>query len=192
MQARQEDSRKRSYFSLRAQVFFSLMGAIIYVLKTFVRTPFRIPGHNGILWVIPIIVGVGIVKKLGAATYISSIAGVLISFFGMADSGPFKFFEYLMMGVTIDILAVAFRGEGDNVIAGFIMGAGGNLSKLVVNYSVTILLGIPANVVLAGIGLASVSHFIFGGLGGVSAIIILRSIKKIKGLYPILGSGRLG
>ena len=177
---------KRPNFSLSEVTLLSLMAALVYVLRALIKTPIRLPGHNGVLWVIPIILGVGIVKKTGSATYVGALAGVMISFLGASNEGPFKIPEYLVMGLTIDILAAMFRGHMDNLLAGFIVGAIGNLAKLAINYIVTILSGIPANFILAGLGLAATSHLIFGGLGGFFSALILGRLIKSKLLHRIV------
>jgi ABC-type thiamin/hydroxymethylpyrimidine transport system permease subunit len=180
---------KKRYFSLFQLCFLAMMGALVYVLKTFIRSPMSLPGHTAVFWVLPIVVGVGLVRKFGSATYVGVIAGLLIGFIGMADTGPFKFLEYFVMGLTIDILAVVFRGHLDNVIVGFIIGSAGSLSKLFVNYNVSIMLGLSSsNLILVGIGLASISTCIFGGLGGVFSALVLRVCFRAHVTFQFSGT----
>jgi glycopeptide antibiotics resistance protein len=61
---------------------------------------------------------------------------------------------------------------------GFIAGAGGSLVKMMVNYSVQLFLGIPGAFILLGIGIASVSHIIFGGLGGIIAALVIARLLR--------------
>lgn len=156
------------------------MASLVYIFKTYFRSPIGLAGHNGLLWVIPFIIGVGITKKFGSSSYVGVLSGLLIGVIGMNDEGIFKFFEWAVMGFAIDVLAFVFKGHLGNVLAGFVIGAFGNLSKLAVNFSVATLLNINANVILLGLGLASVSHLVFGGLGGVISAIILNRIQHLR------------
>jgi hypothetical protein len=73
---------RKAYFSLYEIAVLSLLGALVFILRTALRMPLRIPGHTGIFWVVPVILGVGIVRKLGAGSYVGLISGLLASFFG--------------------------------------------------------------------------------------------------------------
>ncbi|HYB93101.1 MAG TPA: cobalt ABC transporter permease [archaeon] len=166
------------HFSARQIAFLSVMGALSFILDFF-HFPISIPGSHGIYWVIPIIFGAGVVKKLGSATYIGFIAGILIGSAGLEAIGPFAFLEYLLMGFVIDLLALAFRGYMKNVIVGFVIGSAGNLSKLAAHYSLFIVLGMSKmHLILIGFGVAMISYFIFGGLGGVITSILLRGCER--------------
>lgn len=169
----------RKYFLVYEICFLSLMAALVYVLKTFLRTPIHLPGHNAVLWVIPFIIGIGLTRKFGAGTYIGVLSGLLIGMIGMADTGLLKVFEYTAMGLTMDVLAVVFRGHLSNLFVGFILGAFGSFDKMLVNYSLLSALSLNANILLAGIGIAGAVHLIFGGTGGVIADLILGRVQVL-------------
>jgi len=170
----------RKYFLVYEISFLSLMAALVYVFKTYFRTPIQLPGHTAIFWVIPFIIGIGITCKFGSGTYIGILSGLLIGFIGMADTGPLKVFEYVAMGFTMDVLSVVFRGYLTNIAVGFVLGSLGSFAKLIVNYSITGAIVTNANVILVGIGVAGATHLIFGGAGGVISSIVLSRIQHIK------------
>lgn len=169
---------KKTYFTLYDIAVLSMLGALVFILRMSLRIPMHLSGKSGIFWVVPIIIGIGVVKKFGAGTYIGIVSGVLASFFGMGTPDVFDIFKYVTMGLSIDIFAIAFRGHLDSPLVGAILGAAGNLSKMVVNYYIDTTLGVPANYVLVGIGFSSVSHFIFGATGGIIAAIILGRLYR--------------
>jgi hypothetical protein len=174
-------SLKRSkYFLVYEVAFLSLMASLVYVFKTYFRTPIQLPGHTAILWVIPFIFGIGLVRKFGVGTYVGLLSGLLIGFVGMADTGPFKVFEYLAMGLTMDILALVFMGHLTNPLVGLMLGAFGSFNKMLVNYSITSALSVNANILLVGIGIAGTAHLIFGGAGGVISSIVLGRIRHVQ------------
>lgn len=174
---------KKPYFSLQEIALLSLCSALIVVLNTTFSLPLHIPGHTGIYWVVPVIIGVGIVKKPGAGTYIGLISGILATLFGVNTLHVFNLFIYLALGGVIDLLGLLFFYRLDHPAAGFIAGAAGNLAKMVVNYALQTFLGIPAAFIIIGIGTASITHFIFGGLGGVIAAVILARLVR-AGVIP--------
>jgi succinate-acetate transporter protein len=47
-----------------------------------------------------------------------------------------------------------------------------------VNYSIQLLFGVQATFILLGIGIASVSHLVFGGLGGIIAALIIGRLAR--------------
>ncbi len=170
---------KSKYFLLSEVCFLSLMAALVYVFKTFLRTPMHFPGHNAVFWVIPFIIGLGLTKKFGSATYIGVLSGLLIGTVGINDEGIFKVFEYIAMGFTMDVLALTFKGHLDHLLVGFLIGAFGSFAKLLVNYYLSILLQMNANVVLAGLGVAGTVHLIFGGAGGIIAALIVNRVRHV-------------
>jgi hypothetical protein len=169
---------KKPYFSLQEIALLSLCAALIVVLNTTFTLPLKIPGHTGIYWVVPVIIGVGIVKKPGAGTFIGLISGILATLFGLNTLHIFNLFIYLALGGIIDILGFLFFYRLDHPAAGFIAGAAGNLAKMVVNFSLQTFLGIPAAFIVIGIGTASITHFIFGGVGGLVAALVLARLLK--------------
>lgn len=171
-------SKMSRYFSLYEIALLSLLGAMIFVLNRLFEIPLHVPGSSGIWWVIPVIIGARVVRKPGAGIYIGFISGILASFFGNDPLHLFDLFKYLALGMAIDITALVFGYQFTNPLVGFIAGVAGNLAKMVVNYGVQAFFGIQTNLILIGIGVASVTHLIFGGIGGVLASLIIRRLLR--------------
>lgn len=176
----------RRYFLVYEVSFLSIMAALEYVLKTFFRTPIQLPGHTAIVWVVPFILGIGVTKKFGAGTYVGVISGLLIGLVGMGDKGILVVFEYTAMGITMDLLALVFKGHLGNILVGFILGALGSFDKTMVNYYITAALIKNANIVLVGIGLAGTVSLIFGGVGGAISALIVNRVEKVHFLKPAI------
>jgi hypothetical protein len=169
---------KKTYFSLYDIAVLSMLGALVFLLRVYLRIPMHLSGKSGIFWVVPIIIGIGVVNKLGAGTYIGIVSGALASFYGMGTADVFDIFKYVAMGASIDAASLFFRGSLDNILVGMIIGAAGNLSKMAVNYYIDTSLGLPEYYILAGIGLSSITHFIFGAAGGAIAAFILGRLYR--------------
>lgn len=169
---------KQAYFSLKEIALMSLCGALIFVLKTMVKIPLHIPGHSGIFWVIPLIAGVAIVRKPGSGLYIGLISGLLSSFFGIGALHVFDLFKYLTMGLTIDAMGLLFAYRFENPVIGAVSGALANAAKMLVNYMVQLLLGVQPFFILLSIGLTTVSHIVFGAIGGLIAAWLIQRLMR--------------
>jgi hypothetical protein len=172
-------AKRKKYFLVYEVSFLSLMAALVYVLKTFLKTPIGVPGHTAVFWVIPFIIGIGLTRKFGSGTYVGLLSGLLIGAMGTSDKGFLEVFEYAVMGITMDLSAVVFKGHLGNVLVGVILGAFGSFDKMLVNFYITSAIGQNANILLAGIGVAGASHLIFGGAGGVISSLILNRVQHV-------------
>ncbi|MBT8508580.1 cobalt ABC transporter permease [Methanomicrobiaceae archaeon CYW5] len=173
-----EERAAGGFFTLNEIALLSLCGALVFVLKIVLKIPLALPGHSGAFWVIPIIIGVAVVRKFGSGTYIGLISGILASFFGFDPVHIFSIFKYCAIGLAIDLTSFGFGYRLENPAVGFIVGATGNIVKMVVNYAVQVFFGINAGFILLGIGLSSVTHLIFGGLGGMIAAYIAGRLMR--------------
>lgn len=168
---------KTPYFSLEEVALISLCGALVFLLRVMVKVPLHIPGHSGIFWVIPVMAGSGIIRKPGAGTCIGIISGILVAFFGMDTLPLFDILKYCALGMSIDLLMVVFAYPTGGVAAGFVIGAAGNVVKMIVDYLVLTFFGMPAVFIALGIGVSAISHIIFGGIGGIIAVQILSRLR---------------
>lgn len=165
-------------FTLRDIVLMSMLGGLVFALRFALRIPMHLTGKSGVFWVIPIIVGVGIIGKFGTGSYIGVISGILAVVMGMGDTA-LDAFNYVVIGVSIDVLCLVFRGYLDNVFVGIIVGAGGHLCKLISKSYIDMLTGTSLTIILLGIAYAAILHAIFGGIGGgLSALILDRLYRS--------------
>jgi hypothetical protein len=171
---------KQKYFLVYEVSFLSLMAALVYVLKTFFKTPIHLPGHSAIVWVIPFIIAIGLTKKFGSGTYIGILSGLLISTIGTSDTGLLSVFEYTAMGITMDLSAFIFKEHIDNILVGLILGAFGSFVKEMVHFYIASALSSNGNIILAGIGVAGATALIFGAAGGVISSAILNRVKHLQ------------
>jgi hypothetical protein len=124
----------------------------------------------------------------GAGTYVGFISGILTAFFGMDPLGLFDFLNYFALGITVDLVSILFWYRLSNPVVGFITDATANVVKMVVNFSLQLFLGVPANFILIGIGITSVTHLFFGGLGGLIASFIIARLMKAGVIRGTAGS----
>lgn len=170
--------KARTYFTLQDIVLLTMLAALVFVLRVYLRIPTHIPGKSGFFWVIPIILGIGICAKPGSGVYIGVISGALTVMFGMGDNGMLEFINYLVMGLAIDVYSFMFRGHLDSVFVGMVIGAAGNITKMVVNYYLDYIMGVPLELIMAKMGIAPITHVVAGGLGGLLAALVLARLYR--------------
>ncbi len=170
--------KRPSYFSLNDIVMMSMLAALVFALRVYLRIPMHIPGKSGIFWVVPIIIGVGITGKPGSGTYIGLLSGILAAFLGGGDNGMLEGINYLVMGMAIDAGAFLLRGHLDNLLAGIFLGALGNLAKMISNSYIDYSMGVPAAYVAVGMVATVGTHLLFGGIGGGIAALLLGRLYK--------------
>jgi ABC-type thiamin/hydroxymethylpyrimidine transport system permease subunit len=167
-----------TYFSLQETAVLSILGGLVFVLHTVFSLPLHIPGSTGIWWVIPVMVGASVVRKPGAATYIGLVSGMLASFFGTDPLHLLDLFKYLALGGAVDLSTLLLLGRLDVVGVGFVVGASANLAKMAISYAINLAFGVQAYFILLGIGVSSVTHLVFGGIGGVLAVLLVRRLER--------------
>lgn len=170
--------KSRPYFTLNDIVMLSMLAALVFALRLYLRIPMHLPGKSGIFWVVPIIIGAGIVGKLGSGTYIGFISGILAALLGMGDNGFLEGINYLVMGIAIDAGAFLFRRRLDNLLVGIFLGVLGNITKMVSNSYIDISMGVPAAYVVVGMAMTVGTHVLFGGIGGGIAAVLLGRLYK--------------
>jgi hypothetical protein len=170
--------KSRPYFTLNDIVMLSMLAALVFALRIYLRIPMHLPGKSGIFWVVPIILGLGITGKPGSATYIGVLSGVLSALFGMGDNGVLEGINYVVMGIAIDAGGFFFRDRLDNVLVGVMLGALGNLAKMVSNSYLDVSMGVPAAYVMVGMTMTIGTHLLFGGIGGGIAAVLLGRLYK--------------
>jgi len=169
----------RRPFGTRDLVLIALLAAMLVTAKVLVRVPIRVPGHSGALWVAMLIVGAGWLRRPGAASLIGLIAGVLATFTLPGSQGLLVWVKYAAAGVGTDV-AVLLVGESRlrSLAIGGVVGAFANLSKLIAQTAVSVLLGVPVAVAVAGLALSALSHVVFGAIGGVAGSFVLQRLDK--------------
>lgn len=182
-------------FSLKPDVFFKkftvfdliimaivaaigiAMKPVVVPLVHIITGPLFIPGGAiaGGFYMMWIVVGAGLVGKRGAATIIAVVQAVIVIAVGVIGThGILSLITYVAPGVAIDILFLIIRQKGDNIFSCFFAGVAANLAGTVLtNFAFFKLPFVPLMLTLAGGALS-------GGLGGLVAYAVIKSVRKIK------------
>ena len=79
--------------------------------KQLLRVPIHVPGHSGVLWVALFVVARGLVDKRGAGLLLGAVTGVLATFMGFGDHGPFEWTKWVAAGIALDVLVEVVPGD---------------------------------------------------------------------------------
>lgn len=151
---------------------------IVVPLAHLITGPLFIPGGSlaGGLYMFWLVVGLGLVRKYGAATLIGLVQALMVIGTGVIGShGLMSLVSYTLPGVAVDVgLFLIGRHKACCLVCCFIGGMLANLAgTLTVNL---IFFQLPLIPLLLSICTAAFS----GGLGGILAWRVLQSLRKYK------------
>ena len=170
--------RKR-YFSTFQLILLALFGALIVVAKIALRLPLQLPGHSGIFWMAIVIVAVGVVPRIGAASLVGLTSGIIAAFLGMGDFGALDtFLSYTMVGVGTDLALLLLGRNPENLIVATLAATIGHIGKFLVKWGFGVLTGAPVGFVALGLLRAIIGYVVFGALGGLLGGLTLKALRR--------------
>lgn len=175
--------KKFSVFDLIIMAIVAALGIamkpIIVPLVHIITGPLFIPGGAiaGGFYMMWIVIGAGIVGKRGAAAIIAIVQSIIVLAVGVVGThGIISLITYLAPGIAVELLFLITRQKGDNIFSCFFAGMAANLAGTVLTNFVFFKLPlVPLTLTLAGGALS-------GGLGGLIAYAVIKSVRKIKGI----------
>lgn len=169
---------KKRYFSTFQLFLMTLFAVLIVVAKIALRLPLQLSGHSGVFWMAIIIVGARVVPKVGAASLIALLSGILAAFLGLGDFGAINtLLSYFAIGVGTD-LALWLLGNPENLLVAAVAGSVGHFCKFLVKWGFGAITGAPVGFVALGLTKAIVGYIVFGAIGGVLGGLTLISLRK--------------
>jgi len=115
----------------------------------------------------------------GLNRYEGIITGFLALLLGAGKDGIFAFFKLFIPGVVLDLFYLFFPFTWKYWWMVGMWASLAHISKLGVNYLCGVLLGIPKTFLTVGLGLSSITHLLFGFIGGLLGFTIARKMIKI-------------
>lgn len=182
--------RKFSVFHLIIIALMATLGIatkpIIVPLVHIITGPLYIPGGAiaGGLYMIWIVLGVGLINKIGVASIIAAVQAIMVVSLGMSGShGIMSFLTYIVPGLAVDILLILIKYRRPSLGNLFLCGVAANLSgTFLVNVIFFRLPIIPLILVLSSAALS-------GGVGGVIAYIIINKLEQQGILTNLMSRG---
>jgi len=178
--------RKFSIFDLVVISLTAALGIgikpIIVPLVHIITGPLYIPGGAaaGGFYMLWIVLGIGITKKIGSGTLIGLIQALLVIITGVYGThGAVSIITYTLPGLLVDIGAKLLGGNYLTPVGFFILGLLANISGTFL--SSMVFFRLPLVPMLLSLSVASLS----GGLGGLIAYKIIKELSKSNIINPI-------
>ncbi|HZK38216.1 MAG TPA: ECF transporter S component [Clostridia bacterium] len=182
--------RKFSVFHLIIIALMATLGIatkpIIVPLVHIITGPLYIPGGAiaGGLYMIWIVLGVGLINKIGVASIIAAVQAIMVVSLGMSGShGIMSFLTYIVPGLAVDVLLILIKYRSPSLGNLFLCGLVANLSgTFLVNVIFFRLPIIPLILVLSSAALS-------GGVGGIIAYTIINKLEQQGILTNLMSRG---
>lgn len=169
---------KKPYFSTFQLFLMTFFAVLIVVAKIALRLPLQLSGHSGIFWMAIIIVAARTIPKLGAASFVGLLSGIMAAFMGLGDFGALNtLISYTVIGVGTD-LGVFILRDVENVFNAALIGVIGHFGKFLVKWAFGAISGAPVGFVALGLGKALIGYLVFGAIGGVLGGLTLIALRK--------------
>lgn len=171
-------------FTIYDLIIISIMATIGIVIKPIVSSvahvisaPLLIPGGalGGGLYMMWLVLGMGITKKIGTPTLIALVQALIVIFTGILGShGIMSLISYALPGILMDLVLLLMRNRVDNVVGAFVAGIIANVSgTFSVNF---IFFQLPWVYLLLTLLVAALS----GGIGGLIGWQLIKTLDKYK------------
>jgi hypothetical protein len=142
------------------------IGAAGVLIHAYLRTPLKLPGHNGIIYMALLLSGRLISSKKFASSY-SSIGAAVMLLIPLGFKDPFIPVIYLFPGFIIDIFFNAFKSIQPKVFLLAIVCGLAYMTIPITRIFITMFTGFPYGTFIAGFLYPLAMHFIFGFAGGL-------------------------
>jgi len=148
---------------------------VITPLIHLITGPLFIPGGSvgGGIYMMFIVIAALAIPKTGTATLATSVQAILtITTAVIGSHGLLSLFTYILPGIIMDIVFLAFRYQQKHVLVPFLMGALANMTG--VYASNLVFFRLP----LIPLMLSLSAGFLSGGVGGMIAFRISKGLKR--------------
>jgi hypothetical protein len=177
----------RRYFSTFELLLLAVFAALVVVGNVALRLPVKMPGHSGVVWMALLVIARGVVPKLGAASCVGLLSGLLAAFVGVGDKGGLDtLLSYTAAGAGVDLVSgLAPPAALTCAVAGLV----GNLAKLGVKVLLELWIGIPTGFLVVGRTYPALTHTVFGLAGGYLGALVLAALRR-AGFFAYLAARR--
>ncbi len=177
-------------FSLREALLLGFCATFIVLSRASLRLHFSLPGHTMALMTFFLLLARGCVPKLGAATLVGVISGIVCILLGMTKAPPLLVTNFVLPGLVVDAAAAAFPRVATSyagcVATAIVASVGKGVSAAGLDY----LLRMDEEIVLRHVAFTTLAGLAFGALGAALVPPVVRRLQA-NGLVPAPGVSSL-
>lgn len=170
----------------REALLLAFFATFVVLAKAALRWHLHIPGHVMFTTVLFLLLARACVPRVGAATAVGLLAGLVCAALGMGKGGPLVVVRLVLPGLAVDAGAALPRRVIPETAWGVLLGAAAGASDFFPTVAVELLAGVPAGLVVQHAALSAGAKAAFGALGGWAAVAIIRRLRD----HGIIGEGR--
>jgi hypothetical protein len=169
--------------TLQEALSLAFCACFIVITRAVFRLHLNIPGHAMFFTMFFLILGKGCVPKIGAATLMGLLAGLLSTLLGMGKGGPLIMLKFLFPALVVDLAGLFSHGMAGSYVACAVVGALGAASRFLSIIVVEWVIGVDWEIILQHALISSACGIVFGVLGSLMVPPIVRKLTA-HGLIP--------
>jgi hypothetical protein len=164
-------------FSLREALLLGFCATFIILTRAALRLHFNLPGHSMFFMMFFLLMARGCVPKIGAASLVGLISGIVCLLLGMTKLGPLILVNFVLPAVIVDIGATIYRRLPSSYIACLLVGIIASASKAVSGIGIDLLLGMETEIIIQHVIVTTIGSTVFGALGSLLVPPVIRRLQ---------------
>ncbi len=164
-------------FTLREALVLGFCATFIVLTRAALRLHLSLPGHSMFFLMFFLLMARGCVPKVGAATLVGVIAGLVCLMLGMAKMGPLIVANFVLPAIAVDIAGAIYPRMVASYVACLLVGMVAAASKNVSGVGIDLLMGMEEEIVLRHLAITTISSAIFGALGASLVPPVVRRLQ---------------
>ncbi|OFX19921.1 MAG: hypothetical protein A2V77_09900 [Anaeromyxobacter sp. RBG_16_69_14] len=164
-------------FTLREALLLGFCATFIVLTRAALRLHFSLPGHSMFFLTFFLLMARGCVPKIGAATLVGVISGLVCMLLGMAKLGPLIVANFILPAMVVDLAGFAYPRMVRSYIACLLVGVIASATKGVTGILLDYLMGMDPDVVVRHVFIATIASAIFGALGAFMVPPVIRRLQ---------------
>jgi hypothetical protein len=164
-------------FALKDAIFLGFCATFIVITRAGLRLHLNIPGHAMFFMCFFLLLAVGCVPKMWAATIVGLIAGLVAVLLGMGQGGPLMLLRFIFPALIVDCARFVYPRLTANFAACAIVGVVAAASRFVTIVVPDLLAGMEWAVI---VGHAVTSTLMGMGFGGLGALMVPAIVRRLR------------
>ncbi|WAC07749.1 MAG: hypothetical protein OS130_00685 [Thermodesulfobacteriota bacterium] len=169
----------KAKFTLREALYLGFCATFIILARVLLRLKLNVPGHAMFFVMFFILLGRGCVPKMGAASLVGLIAGVLSTLMGLGK-GPLLILKFICPGLVVDLGAAFYPRLTSSYVGCIIVGGIASFTRFAAFFLIERFMGMETGIIWQKAILDSTLTVIFGCLGSAMVPAVVRRLKANK------------
>ena len=164
-------------FTLREGLLLAFCATFIVLTRAALRLHLGLPGHSMFFLTFFLLMARGCVPKIGAATLVGLISGLVALMLGMTKAGPLVAVNFVLPAVIIDVASAIYPRMVTSYLACLIVGVAASTARGVTGVAVDFLMGMETQIVVRHVLLTTASG---AGFGAAGALLVPPVVRRLQ------------